>query len=227
MRSGTTIGLNSWALHDFIPDAYSFEEMPDDDYVSVAAGLSSALARHDVIAANPLVLHLRSRLGTPSRRLVSVPPELLLNTRYYGRVNVETRTLQNLEADLVALLHAQRSGAIAPHVLIDSGMSIARMVSLGILRGFNSIILIGVDLNSSRYFFEEDPSYLARHKLHDFNPWINRAAHHDTETTLDRNFAASEFIPALASASVSSGGPPVYVGSKSSKLSKALDVFEW
>lgn len=227
MRAGTTIGLNSWALHDFIPDAYSFEEMKNDNYVSVAAGLSTALSRQEVIAANPLVLHLRSRLGTPSRRLVSVSPELHLNTRYYGRVNVETRKLQNLEADLVALLQAQRSGAIAPHVLIDSGLSVARMMSLGIVRGFRSIILIGVDLSSSRYFFEEDPSYLARHNLHDFNPWIGRTAHHPTEETLTRNFAASEFIPALASASLSSGGPRVYVGSQSSKLSKSIDVFAW
>ncbi len=227
MREGTTIGLNSWALHDFIPDAYSFEEVENDDYVSVAAGLSSVLARQEVIAANPLLLHLRSRLGTPSRRLVSVSPELHLNTRYYGRVNVETRKLRNLEADLVALLHAQRNGAIAPHVLIDSGFSVARMMSLGILRGFSSIILIGVDLNSSRYFFEEDPAYLARHNLEDFNPWISRSTNHDTEETLNRNFAASEFIPALARASLAEGGPRVYVGSHSSKLSSAIDVVPW
>ena len=227
MRLGTTIGLNSWALHDFIPDAYSFEEMAADSYLSVATGLSTVLARQEVIAANPLVLHLRSRLGTSSRRLVSVPPELHLNTRYYGRVNVETQKVRNLESDLVALLHAQNSGALAPHVLIDSGLSVARMISLGILRGFSSIILIGVDLNSSRYFFEEDPSYLARHNLQDFNPWIGRTAHHNTEATIDRNFAASEFIPALARASFFSGGPRIYVGSQSSKLSKALDVFVW
>jgi hypothetical protein len=227
MRAGTTIGLNSWALHDFIPDAYSFEEMENDHYASVAAGLSSALARQEVITANPLVLHLRTRLTTPSRRLVSVPPDLRLNTRYYGRVNVETRKIRNLESDLVALLYAQRSGAIAPHVLIDSGMSVARMVSLGILRRFSSIILVGVDLNSSRYFFEEEPSYLARHNLHDFNPSIDRSADHDTEATGKRNFAANEFIPALARASVSSGGPRVYVGSQSSRLSNAMDAFAW
>jgi hypothetical protein len=135
MRAGTTIGLNSWVLHDLIPDAYSFEEMENDDYVSGVAGLSSALARQEVIAANPLVLHLRGRLGTPSRRLVSVPPEPHLNTRYYGRVNVETRRIGNLKTDLIGVLGAQRSGAVASHVLIDSVLSVARMMSLGILLG--------------------------------------------------------------------------------------------
>jgi len=227
MRAGTTIGLNSWALHDFIPDAYSFEEMQNDQYVSVAAGLSAVLARQDVLDANPLLLHLRSRLTTPSRRLVAIPPGLQSNTRYYGRVNVETRRVGNLEYDLVALLRAHRNGALAPHVLIDSGSTVARMMSLGILRGFASIVLIGVDLNSSRYFFEDDPSYLKRNNLDDFNPQVSRSATHDTEETLDRNFPASTFIPALARASEATGGPAVYVGSKSSKLSSEMDVLDW
>jgi hypothetical protein len=227
MRAGTTIGLNSWALHDFIPDAYSFEEMENDQYVSVAAGLSAVLARQEVLDANPLVLHLRSRLTTPSRRLVSIPPELQSNTRYYGRVNVETRRVGNLEYDLVALLRAQRNGALTPHVLIDSGLSVARMMSLGILRGFASIVLIGVDLNSSRYFFEDDPSYLTRNNLDDFNPWVSRSATHDTEETLNRNFPASTFLPALARASAVIGGPAIYVGSRSSKLSSEIDVLAW
>ena len=76
MRSGTTIGLNSWALHDFIPDAYSFEEMSDDRYIPVAQGLSAVLARPEVVTSQPLVLHLRARLSTPSRRLISLPPGL-------------------------------------------------------------------------------------------------------------------------------------------------------
>ena len=227
MRAGTTIGLNSWALHDFIPDAYSFEEMENDQYVSVAAGLSAVLARQEVLDANPLVLHLRSRLSTPPRRLVSIPPELHSNTRYYGRVNVETRSVRNLEYDLVALLRAHRDGALAPHVLIDSGLSVARMISLGILRGFASIVLIGVDLNSSQYFFEVDPLYLKKNNLNDFNPWVSRAKIHDTEETLNRNFPASTFIPALARASAATGGPAVYVGSTTSKLSSEIEVFRW
>lgn len=227
MRAGTTIGVNSWVLHDFIPDAYSFEEMENDDYVAVAAGLSTALMRPEITAANPLLLHLRSRIDTPTRRLVTIPEHLRDNTRYYGRVTVETRRHKNLERDLVALLRAGRSGALAPHVLIDSGFSVARMASLGILCGYSAIILVGVDLNSSRYFFEEDPSYLARHNLTDFNPWVSRAAVHDTEETTNRHFAASEFLPALARASEAIGGPGLFVGSTSSRLVERVPLFRW
>ena len=158
MRAGTTIGLNSWALHDFIPDAYSFEEMEDDRYVPVAQGLSAAIARQEVITSRPLILHLRSRRSTPSSRLVSLPRVLQPNMRYYGRISVQTKQSQNLVGDLAALFRAQRAGSVSPHLLIDCGVSVARMVSIGILRGYRSIVLVGIDFNSSRYFFEEEPS---------------------------------------------------------------------
>lgn len=227
MRVGTTIGVNSWVLHDFIPDAYSFEEMENDDYVSVAAGLSKALSRPEVTKADPLVLHLRPRMDTPSRRLVAIPQHLRNNTRYYGRVTVETRRTKNLERDLVALLRASANASLPPHILVDSGFSVGRMASFGIMRGYSAIVLIGVDLNSSRYFFEDDPSYLKQHNLTDFNPWVSRSDTHDTEEKTNRHFAASEFLPALARASKTMGGPQIYVGSASSRLAETLPVFEF
>lgn len=226
MRVGTTIGVNSWVLHDFIPDAYSFEEMENDDYVAVAAGLSTALSRPEVAKANPLVLHLRPRMDTPSQRLVTIPQHLSNNTRYYGRVTVETRQTKNLERDLVALLKAGISASLPPQILVDSGFSVGRMASFGIMRGYSAIVLVGVDLNSSRYFFEEDPSYLKQHNLTDFNPWVSRSDTHGTEEKTNRHFAASEFLPALAKASEAMGGPQIYVGSPTSKLAEVLPVFE-
>jgi hypothetical protein len=100
------------------------------------------------------------------------------------------------------------------------------MVSLGIVRGYSSIVLVGVDLNTNRYFFEVDPSHLSRHGLTDFNPWISRTPAHDTEHTENRNFAASEFLPALARASEAIGGPKVSVISSSSKLAESLPLYQ-
>lgn len=225
MRQGTTIGVNSWVLHDFIPDAYSFEEMKKG-YDSVADGLSQALRRQQVLAAEPYILHLRPRLNTPVSRLVAIPEELKPKTRYYGRFLPETRRTANLTGDLVNLIQAQVQGLIPPHTLLDGGFSIARMASLGIARGFSSIVLVGVDLNTNRYFFEEDPSHLARHGLTDFNPWTSRTPAHDTEHTENRNFGASEFLPALARASETFGGPKISVISSSSKLAESLPLYQ-
>jgi hypothetical protein len=225
MRQGTTIGVNSWVLHDFIPDAYSFEEMENDDYSAVAEGLSQALRHQKVLAARPDILHLRPRLATPASRLVAIPTELKPKTRYYGRVLPETRRTGNLLGDLMQLVKAQMNRRIPAHILLDGGFSIARMVSLGISRGYSSIVLVGVDLTTNRYFFEEDTSHLARHGLTNFNPWISRTSSHDTEETANRSFSASQFLVALARASKTLGGPQLFVISQKSKL--AIDLPLW
>lgn len=227
ISAGTSVGLNSWVLHDFVPDAYSFEEMENDNYVSVAATISTLLAETRIAAARPLVLHLRPKPNTPSQRLVTIPPALVRDLRYYGRTTVECKNIRNLEHDLTKLIEIKRTRKIPDYVLLDSGSSVARMASLGISRGFARIVLVGVDLNTSDYFFDRDQRFLLDHAISGFNPSVRRGTTHDTEETFNRAFASSEFLVALSNASLRAGGPQIYVGSASSKLAADLPVFPW
>lgn len=225
--AGTSVGLNSWVLHDFVPDAYAFEEMENDDYVSVAATISRLLGEARIAAAKPLILHLRPKPNTPSLRLVTIPPALAQDLRYYGRTTVECKNIGNLENDLTKLIEMKRMRKIPDYVLLDSGSSVARIASLGIARGFARIVLVGVDLNTSEYFFDRDQRFLTNHGLSDFNPSLRRTTSHDTEETFNRPFASSEFLVALSKASRRAGGPQICVGSASSKLAAELPVFPW
>lgn len=227
IRSGTSIGVNSWVLHDFVPDAYSFEEMENDNYTALAATISALLAETRITDNRPLILQLRPRPNTPSHRLVSIPATLFENLRYYGRTTVECEDIRNLEHDLTRLIEMKKSRKLPDHVLIDSGSSVARMASLGIARGFARIVLIGVDLNTSDYFFDVDERFLSNHGLSGFNPSLRRTTTHDTEETFNRRFASSAFLVALANASIRAGGPQFYVGSASSKLAGNLPIFPW
>lgn len=227
ISTGTSVGLNSWVLHDFVPDAYGFEEMENDDYVSVAATISKLLGETRITAARPQILHLRPKPHTPSRRLVTIPPALVQNLRYYGRTTVECKKIRNLEHDLTKLIEMKIKRKIPDYVLLDSGSSVARIASLGIARGFARIVLVGVDLNTSDYFFDRDQRFLSNHGLSGFNPSVRRTSSHDTEETFNRPFASSEFLVALSKASRRTGGPQIYVASASSKLAAELPVFPW
>lgn len=226
VRRGTSIGLNSWVLHDFVPDIYGFEEMESDSYIQVAQGISKALQRSEVIGAQPLILHLRPHSSTPSKRLISVPPALAARTRYYGRFSVVTRRLSNLKDDIAHLLSAAAKDLVPPHVFLDAGSSVARMVYFGTIAGFNPIVLVGVDLFSSDYFFETDPSYLRKREIEEFNPSLVRAGAHPTETRIGRDFKSSEFLPSLAMAAELTFGTRVCVASESSKLADYLPLFQ-
>ena len=222
-----SVGLNSWALHDFVPDAYSFEEVESDLYEGVAASLGTALDRPEVLEKNPLVLMLRPHASTPAARLVSVPKMLRQRVRYYGRVTLVSRKLENLAADLSAILRTMAKNKVSPLVTLDAGMSVSRLVTLGARANFKEIVLVGVDLASSDYFFDGDPSFLERRGITTFDPWINREDRHDTESRRSIVRQASVFLPALAGAVRDTFGATVSLASPTSMLSAHLPVFDW
>lgn len=222
-----SVGLNSWALHDFVPDAYSFEEVESDLYEGVASSLGTALSRPEVLEKNPLVLMLRPHASTPAARLVSVPKMLRQRLRYYGRVTLVSSKVENLATDLSAILRTMAKHTVPPAITLDAGMSVSRLVTLGARAHFKKIVLVGVDLASSDYFFDGDPSFLERRGITTFDPWIDREDIHDTESRRNIVRRASVFLPALAEAVRDTFGVTVSVASPTSMLSAHLPVLDW
>jgi hypothetical protein len=227
VSQNVSVGINSWAVHDFVPDAYSFEEVESESYSDVSSTLSLLLARREVIVRRPRILMLRPHALTSSSRIVSVPDELRAEVRLYGRTAVVTRDINNLGSDIGRVLRAMLSSNIHPGISLDAGMSVSRLITLGARAGFGTIVLVGIDLNSPRYFFDVNPGYWERRAVAPFDQWRNRGLVHDTEETVTRSFRATEFIPALAGATWSVFGTRVFISSENSALSPFLPVFRW
>lgn len=227
VRRNVSVGINSWALHDFVPDAYSLEEVESDAYIDVSSTLSTLLGRAEVLARRPQILMLRPHSSTPAKRIVDVPAGLKAEVRLYGRTSLYTRDPRNLTRDLERFIRAMTEGDFPYEISLDGGMSVSRLISIGAKAGFQRIVLIGVDLNSSRYFFDVNSGYWERRGATPFNPWKSRGPVHDTEETTTRNFPASVLIPVLSSALRSVSGTEVFVASQSSALSASLPVFTW
>ena len=223
----TSVGINSWAVHDFVPDAYSFEEVKDGGYTDVSSTLSVLLSRPEVLSHRPRIVMLRPHASTPASRVVDIPSDLRSEVRLYGRTTLFTRDAKNLPQDLERVLISMVRNKVPAGISLDAGMSVSRLISLGARAGFQRIVLVGVDLNSPRYFFDVNTEYWDRRKVAPFNPWLNRGAVHDTEGTTTRSFPASVIIPALSSAVQSVTGTEVFVSSESSALSSSLPVFRW
>jgi len=223
----TSVGLNSWVVHDFLPDFYAFEEMESLAYSSHSATLSRLLGREEILEKRPGVLILRPKLSTEPERIISVPQSLQEQVRLYGRTSVTTRKFSNLQSDLARLVSATDDRDFPASVVIDAGMSVVRMVSLAMRLGYKDAVLVGVDLNSNNYFWDTDVSHLMRRGLQDFNPWYTRGPVHDTEETTNRAFPASKFIPALAKAGLDEHGFTLWVSSPTSKLAGDLPLYPW
>jgi len=222
-----SIGLNNWVVHDFIPDIYCFEQVQSSLDADARDSMSTLLGREEVVKRAPAALLLRPHSRTSPDRIIEIPSGLRERTRVYGRTGVVTRNRTNLVRDLRRLIQYSVRGQLPESIALDEGMSVARVLSLGVRAGFSSIVLVGVDLNSTQYFFDINPSYLTRRGMEGFNPWKKRGRVHGLEETKTRTFAASTFIPAFAEAARQEVGTRVYVSSSSSALANRLPVFDF
>lgn len=101
-----------------------------------------------------------------------------------------------------------------------------RMVVLGIILGFRRIVLAGVDLNGSPYFWEKRPEYLL--SLATAPPVNNQlASTHETLSSLNRPFDVKTMLRALDSFFQAERGGQLLVTSTDSALAEFLPLETW
>lgn len=226
MGDSLSVGMNTWPLHWFVPDLYGLEDYEAVQFESGARIISKALEREEVSKRSPLVLYLRSHSQSSERQHISVPEPLARRTYSYGRITVAAKSAAHIRRELRTLVTWGMKGLMPADITIDTGASIVRMVSLGIFLGMRQIVLVGVDLNSTEYFFERNPEHLARNGIASFDTRQSGPAH-DTMSTEDRRFNVSDFLRELVSVSRDLGGPEIFVASNTSLLADFLPVFTW
>ena len=223
ISEGVSVGINAWVLHDFVPTMYAYE--PVEDTETDHFWTLSYLNRPEILSAKPFVLVLKPRNPFELDQLNQVPPSLLDRTRLYGRTAPYTRKQSNLVNDL-----RRAWGSLADpsldSVLLDSGASIVRMAHLGLKLGFRRIVFVGVDLNTTKYFWERNPSYLGRRGLLSFDSG-QRGSAHETLNPYSRPFSVVEMIAKMSEAFDGSGVQPFCVASKGSELAKVIPTLAW
>lgn len=221
IRAGFSIGVNAWPLHHFVPDVYAYE--PVDDEASDHFRTLSLLDRPEVIERLPSLLILRPRNQLEQFQLDQIPKELVDRTFLYGRLTPATRKVRNLSGDLVEFLRgALRRRAVT--ALLDSGATIVRLASLGLVLGYKRIVFVGVDLNNSRYFWEENPHHLSRLGIDSFDSG-QRQAVHETMNSENRPFVVTDILRSLSDVAESVFAAQFFVESEHSALSEFLPPF--
>lgn len=221
LSGGTSIGINAWVLHSFVPDIYTYEPVPNDQ--SDHYKTLSHLHRSDIVSRIPRILILRPRNSVETSQLEQIPVELRTRTFLYGRVNPYTRKRENLPGDLSRLIEfMSRRSELSSSV--DSGATIVRMAVFGLLMGYSEIVFVGVDLNHTRYFWEIDTKFLAAAGLSSFDSEQTGEVH---ETNMEgfAPFRVTEAIQALTEVAAKQFGTEFYVGSPKSELAKFLNTY--
>lgn len=163
IKSGTSVGVNSWAFHSFVPDILALEDVHSEKLLPQRRAIEKALNRLTTGASIPRILKFRASNAIQASMRIKVPQELGSSVRVYGRFQIPpTQHPSGTRRAIRAGLTLDRTGLLPKCLLVDHGASIVRMTHFALRAGAQRIIFAGVDLVNSEYFFEADPSFLAR-----------------------------------------------------------------
>lgn len=221
ISSATSIGFGPWPLHPFIPDYYAFSYTNGlEDYDRI---MTEVMNRRDIVERAPGVLFLPTRSAVGVSALHSIPEVHRGNTRLYGRVTPISHSRTEIARE-VGYLHGARK--TPPYIALDSGSTVVRLVSLALNLGWKSIVLVGVDLNSVKYFWDLEPKHLVRNGFASVETG-QRGVVHDTVDTLRRPLGLVSMLLVLAEIASRSLDAKIQFVSNSSLLEGFLSEFQF
>lgn len=224
---GVSVGVNGWPVHPFVPDFYAFEfyshgTEPDRE-LEFLLELANRKRRP---GTKPRFLFLRPSSQSYPRTVPEIPLDVRTRSSVFGRGNFLSLGLRALRTDLVGLLLLLRCFREWWKVLPDNGSSVIRLLCAGVIAGFSRIVISGVDLNGSSYFWYEE-QFVASHG--DFRARVERSAQDGlaTNLTLDRPFSSYEFISVLADVAARFFGTEILIAGEGSSLTAALGQYDF
>lgn len=234
VREGVSVGVGAWTIHPFVPDFLALEHINPNPEMGTANSTETLVERSyrqalegwhlrdEVKKVNPQILLFRPPATSPRDRLAPLGDYGLKNSWLYGRVGSSSKTLDGLRAELDRYFKWSSLSAIPDYLLFDTGATISRLISLGVRTGFKRIVLAGVDLRDSRYFWDASPGFLAERGLERFTTSETPSAH---STEAGKRFATSDVLETLQQFLTIRNQTTLYSGHSSSWLSSRLPVY--
>jgi hypothetical protein len=224
IESGFSVGLNSWAFNGLIPDAYALENPRQAGFEPQIAAINAGLRRPEVIERTPVVFWFRDGpTGLPSGK-ISVPRELEATTQHYGRLQFGPARVGQIDLLIQRFFRESLKGQLPHHVLLDNGSSVVRMVTLAALLGFETVVLVGVDLGRRPYFFEEDSTALEAIGQRPFTQTLSEGSH-PSESREWRTMPFLDFLQSLTGVLRNERGTATFAASEI--LSEHLPPYRW
>jgi len=159
-----SVGLNFWPVHDFVPDMLMFE-IPRGSRQEEFFKLMRC--KVDAYRGVPMIMKgsykNKSDFGDMSELKVSLGSELINDIHIGKEVNIPGRNQEELRMSLSLLDKIgffNQMGRLS--TLGQYRGSVTCAIILGMKLGFKKIVLCGVDLNNTEYFYEQNKEVYLR-----------------------------------------------------------------
>jgi hypothetical protein len=222
IKSGYSIGLNMWILHDFVPDILQLELISDDkNYLDNIIKVfekrqfefletkiffkSNYLAPSYYPNVNDFFLRIPKCLKQNIYLVADFP--IPGNNVYFFEKSIKFLSLLNF------FNHKTRFHLMTAQARASLGLSIV----FAIQSGFENISLCGVDLYNARHFYDSNNYYLNKYELSNMKEFSN-ASYHQTNDKDYFELTISDTIVSIYNNICKTRGIKISVGSRSSKL---------
>lgn len=219
-----SVGFNFWLVHDFVPSLYVFEPMDEGTppYECLFADFQARSADYRHV---PLLLKDGERHHLPflERFLARLPESLRRNLSLSWDWEIPG---EDTEAFARSLRSLHRRGVLTGSLYpaIRKRASVFYLILLGLRAGYRRIVLCGIDLNNTRYFYEAHrEDYAAQGRTAPPSP--PPAPVHLTDDPRHGELTITRAIEILQREVLQPAGIELFVAFKSSRLFPVLPSF--
>lgn len=224
-----SIGFNNWLVHEHTPTYFLFEQV---DRRSPHFGAVSSAYAHNLNLARERYARVPILAASSEARpldLSGFDPAITSNFHVLSTLTLQGQArdevLQQVRAlSLLGWFSPQPTYSIS----ITKRASLFRILHFALLAGYERIVLCGIDLNNTAYFFQENPEHYTQqgYRLDHVAPLQTGAVH----KTLDRSFGAltiDELIVLLRDQLLAPRGIALHVASDASALYPRIPLFDF
>lgn len=145
--AGNSIGLNFWLIHDFVPTFYMFEPGKNTQRLNIFLELLRRKAYK--YESTPFLL---KDIEDKDLDLSTIPDCLVKNFYVPYKFIIPGSNKSGIQKGL-EIVHDLKIDSLR-NVLLFKTASISMAISFGVKMKYKRIVLCGVDLNDTRYFYE-------------------------------------------------------------------------
>ncbi|MEK4909011.1 hypothetical protein [Niallia sp. FSL M8-0099] len=221
IRQNDSWGFNYWPVHDYKPTFYSFEITPKKNKILLTNMVSNYIKKINHNGSYPLdfikdIIHYSSGdLNDLKNSVTKVP--------FVKDAFLPIKDEQEMESTLVLL---DKLKLLDNDIIYRSVASIVTLTLIAIKLGYKNIILCGIDMNDSKYFYFETDYYKKRKFLLPEQSQKNSSLPHETMQKDGELLGADKILKIINNKFAKPRGVNIYVANKSSALYPDFILYE-
>jgi hypothetical protein len=212
-----SIGFNFWIVHDFVPGMVFFEN--NRNHPARQEAFRRLLILKQKPYANVPFVQFTQEPGAPEGF-----PELLMPNLYLLCASRGNNTLRGIQRSLKLGRVLDRSANLRFETVINPGPQLGMIAMLCVLAGYKRIVLLGVDLLDTRYFWEVEPE---KYDGIPTPPNIHSRSVHETFDREGKMIPIDVFLTRMQNELRPKRDFEIFCGSSSSALADIFPVFQF